>query len=244
MLQYRRLPLHGLINARDLGGFSTTCGVTKFGVLVRSEVPAALTPEDLSFLKNYGVKYDVDLRSKKECVSAPDVLARENWLTYVNIPMYDENAAKGICIGDEKDAKFSWADHYVRMIECSKDWILEVLTVLEKANGCVIFHCATGKDRTGLITMALLGLCGVSDEDIISDYSVSSIFLQPIFREMLSDGKAQSLDDPFFSTAPENMALLLNYINSKYGDIPAYLKYCGVSDTIIGSLQNRFVQNS
>jgi len=241
MLQYRRLPLSGLMNVRDLGGFSVKGGATKFGVLVRSEVPSALSASDLEFLKEYGLKHVIDFRSENECMEIPDILSNEDWITYINMPIYDEMAAKGISV--EKNKSFCWVDHYIRLIEHSKSWILDVLTAIEKTDGCVLYHCATGKDRTGLITMALLGLCGVAEEDIIADYTVSSIYLKPFYNKLLDEGKVDSLDNPFFSTAPENMCHLIKYINSEYGDIPSYLNSCAISDTTLASLKRRLIQN-
>jgi protein-tyrosine phosphatase len=36
--------------------------------------------------------------------------------------------------------------------------------------GCVVFHCAGGKDRTGLLALVLLTLAGAAPEEIIADY--------------------------------------------------------------------------
>lgn len=241
MTNYRRLPVKGLMNARDLGGFAVSGGVTKFGVFVRSDVPADLTQEDKLLLKKYGLKSVVDFRSSKECSAKPDVLSGEAWVSYINIPMYDEAAAKGICTSDKK---FCWADHYIRMVESCRSWMREVITVLSKSESCVLFHCATGKDRTGLAAMALLGLCGVSDYDIAADYSVSGIYLQPLCEKLLKEGKINSLDDPFFSTSPENMLRLTAHINKEYGGICSYLESCGISKETLLSLKNRLVQKA
>lgn len=45
------------------------------------------------------------------------------------------------------------------------------------AGGCTLFHCRAGKDRTGVIAMLLLGLAGVSDEDIVADYAATQQYL-------------------------------------------------------------------
>jgi protein tyrosine/serine phosphatase len=39
----------------------------------------------------------------------------------------------------------------------------------------LLVHCTAGKDRTGLFVMLLLGLCGVDDEIIASEYDLSKI---------------------------------------------------------------------
>jgi len=238
----RRLPLKGLFNVRDLGGFCARDGVTRFGVFLRSDVPAFLTPEDVSYLKSYGLKSVLDLRSPGECETVPDILRSDSQIAYINVPMYDRAAAQGAreVISDSKP--FAWAEHYIRMVEENKGWMLEVLERLSEVSGCTLIHCATGKDRTGLVAMALLGLCGVSDEDIISDYSVSQIYLKPVYEKFISVGCQRTLDDPFFSTAPENMARLLEHINSVYGGVPSYLVSCGVTGKLSEKLLCRLIQ--
>ena len=45
-MHYRRLPLSGMNNARELGGWHTPEGMTQYGVFLRTEVPSAITEED------------------------------------------------------------------------------------------------------------------------------------------------------------------------------------------------------
>ena len=54
--------------------------------------------------------------------------------------------------------------------------------------GAVLFHCALGKDRTGIVAAMLLSLAEVDRLDIIADYQISNTYLQPMFRTMVEDG--------------------------------------------------------
>ena len=40
----------------------------------------------------------------------------------------------------------------------------------------VVIHCSHGKDRTGIISALILGICGVSDNDIVNNYIVNCQF--------------------------------------------------------------------
>jgi protein-tyrosine phosphatase len=242
----RRLPLDGLLNARDLGGYPSKDGMTRWGVFVRADVPASLTPRDLDFLRRYGITAVVDLRSDAELRQKPDRLAGETWLRYLHIPLLDGAPAgphkKSVPSAFEEG--FFWGTQYISMAESHKAWMRAVLEALAEAQGAVLYHCTTGKDRTGLISAALLGLCGVSDEDIIADYCISQCFLGPLYEELLSyipEGKIQSLRAPFFSTAPENMAVLLEHWRCRYGGIPGYLKDCGVSGETCARLKTKLL---
>lgn len=238
MQAYRRLPLAGLLNARDLGGYAFPGGVTHFGVFVRADVPTVLSDADLGFLRDYGLTTVVDLRGNHERRKTPDLFALVPWVHYQAIPLYDKTAAHGECL---EGRTFSWADHYIRMAEQNMDWLRAVLEALAEAPGCALFHCATGKDRTGLVAAALLGLCGVSDADIAADYSLSRIYLSPLVDAMYRAGRISSPEDPFFSTQPENMLNLLAHIRATHGGMAEYLRACGLSAETLSSLRERLI---
>ena len=50
------------------------------------------------------------------------------------------------------------------------DKVVETLKDNAEKRICTLFHCTAGKDRTGIVSMALLKSYGVSDEEIIEDY--------------------------------------------------------------------------
>ncbi|MFR3452293.1 MAG: tyrosine-protein phosphatase [Collinsella sp.] len=57
--------------------------------------------------------------------------------------------------------------------------IARVMTALDSdgAPGCALFHCRAGKDRIGRHRCSLLGLAGVSDDDIVADYAATQRYL-------------------------------------------------------------------
>ena len=73
-MEYRRLPLEGLTNARELGGWNTPDGgQTRHRVYLRTEVPNRVTEKDKQFLRDYGVVMDIDLRGSSELEDLPDL---------------------------------------------------------------------------------------------------------------------------------------------------------------------------
>ena len=50
------------------------------------------------------------------------------------------------------------------------DKVVETLRDNAEKGICTLFHCTAGKDRIGIVSMALLKSYGVSDEEIIEDY--------------------------------------------------------------------------
>jgi protein-tyrosine phosphatase len=247
-MQYRRLPLSGMHNARELGGWYTPEGLTQYGVFLRTEVPSAITEEDAAFLKDYGVRMDIDLRGASELESMPDKLADAPWCEYVHLPMFNRQVARGASAGGGPSqsyapSDFSWGVMYARMADNQKDWVRDVFEALGRCEGAAMFHCTTGKDRTGIVTALLLGLCGVAGEDIIADYCVSQVYLSWIYDSMKAklESEKAAAQDPFFSTAPENMEALLKHLHENYGGIPDYLRACGVSDELASKLKARLL---
>ena len=50
------------------------------------------------------------------------------------------------------------------------DKVIAVLKSNAEKGICTLFHCTAGKDRTGVVSMALLKTYGVADKVIINDY--------------------------------------------------------------------------
>ena len=65
----------------------------------------------------------------------------------------------------------------------TQEEIKEVMERIAERNGePIVFHCAVGKDRTGVIAMLLLRLAGVSEEVVAADYSVSAENMKSILK--------------------------------------------------------------
>src|SRR5262249_40502205 len=60
------------------------------------------------------------------------------------------------------------------------DRIARVVTLLADAEAPAVFHCAAGKDRTGVVSAIVLGLLGVPDEVIVADYAATRESLDAI----------------------------------------------------------------
>ena len=94
--------------------------------------------------------------------------------------------------------------------------------------GVILFHCSAGKDRTGLISMLLLNLVGVSDEVIIEDYALSEKYL--------------ALAMPTAYSKPETMEGTLIGLKETYGGAEGYLKSAGLSDATLAALKEKLIE--
>ena len=77
-------------NFRELGGYETMSGKKiKMHKLLRTGNLADLSPFDKQFLTDYGVKYDVDFRSKQEVDNQPDRVP--DGVEYIYDPVFSED---------------------------------------------------------------------------------------------------------------------------------------------------------
>ncbi len=272
MAHYKRLPLDGLVNARDLGGFPTDDGrITKYGVFVRSEVPKELSARDMAFLKAYGINLSLDLRSMAEAKAVPSALSNVDGITYISCPMMNEETAKaskkeeeggydneraaskakGGSAPPQSDKNFwdiDWVPVYAHILETGKDWVRRVFTVAAEWEGGIHYHCFTGKDRTGIFTALLLGACGVDDRDIMWDYSLSMTCLRPFYERMETgilftrEDGSPDFSRGFYRTAPETMEAVLLYLQDRYGGVVGYIEGCGVSGETVSRLRSKLTE--
>jgi protein-tyrosine phosphatase len=189
----RRLTWDACYNIRDLGGYATARGATRWGVYVRGDSLIRLSPTGCAALRNYGIRTIIDLRSSHEHTSGAHPFSAGSGFghpLYRAMPLFDES----------NDEAMSWvsaartlAELYETMLHYFPAQIVAVMRSLANApSGGVLFHCHAGKDRTGLIAMFLLAIAGVNDETIIADYAVSDQFLGPLYDQIL----AQYINQP------------------------------------------------
>lgn len=176
------------LNLRDLGGV-LALQVTK-GLFLRSGKLSILTSEECKALCNkFNIKYVIDLRTPIESAEYPDPLPEG--VDYLQIPLL-KDAAVGITHETGSDAMtiikrlrknpeklkemvpdFKALYKTVVTDEYSRSQLDKIVTTLKdnaEKGICTLFHCTAGKDRTGIVSMALLKSYGISDEEIIKDY--------------------------------------------------------------------------
>lgn len=127
------------------------------------------------------------------------------------------------------------------------NWVKTAFDIIADTEGCTLFHCFAGKDRTGLVAMLLLGLVGVSDEDIMQNYSVSYDFIKdnPKIKEIIEkdiENFGEAAIGKYHATPPSKIKHGIDYISENYGTTENYLLACGVSRENLDKIKNRFVE--
>jgi protein-tyrosine phosphatase len=238
----RRLAWEGLLNARDLGGYPAAEGrETRWGAVVRSDSPAALTPAGRQALIGYGVRCIVDLRLPEEVADRPNPFAEPDThgIAYTNVSFIDPAAAPPQDVA-------TLADDYKRMLDRFHPAVSAVMAAIARApEGGVLVHCAAGKDRTGLVSALLLGLVGVQSQTIAADYALTAECLRPREQAWLDNGPGERAEREALlaRVAPtaEVMLEVLDHLVDRYGGVEAYLLHAGVAPADLDRLRARLL---
>ena len=131
-------------------------------------------------------------------------------------------------------------DYYVIIAEDMGDRLVQIMRILLECSGLTLFHCAHGKDRTGVVAAILYLLAGASREDIIKNYAISYEYL----RDFLAPSIAKLPDNMkhILKSDAHNMETFLNYIDSKWnGEVANLLLANGLTETEISSLKAKII---
>lgn len=172
----RRIGLRTLFNVRDLGGYATADGRrVRWGRVFRADGlhRVAAHPGDAARVTALGLRTVVDLRTIAEVERTGGYTSADLELDWWHHPVlsrtWDEDRLEP---GDDPVAFL--AARSLEMIESGGGAIASVVALLSGDESLPLaFHCAVGKDRTGVVAAVVLALLGVPDEVIAHDYGLS-----------------------------------------------------------------------
>ena len=240
----RQIEFEKVINFRDIGGYRTRDGRSvAWRRVFRSGEFRNLTQNDFKRLTcELGVVSVIDLRSGPELENNGKGLLEGSEIKYCNIAFMTD---------DDPGANASRYEHCTNMGEFylemarQKDYgkrIIEALEVIaDSGNHPLVFHCAVGKDRTGILAAILLNLLGVEEDDIIQDYTLSEPYMDELLARLKNNPQKSDppldIPDYFWKASPESMELFLTTLRRDYGSIEGYLESMGMEPSLTERLE-------
>lgn len=117
-------------------------------------------------------------------------------------------------------------------------------------NGAALWHCHTGKDRTGIAAGLILDVLGADWDTILCDYECSNLFYRSDLEEiellLRGRGIEEEILPPLCGFAGVHAPMLENawkYMDRKWGGALGYLTAgCGVSADEIAALRERYIE--
>jgi protein-tyrosine phosphatase len=219
-------------NFRDLGGIPTKDGTRiRPGLIFRSGDLSMLDAEDISVLEKLNLKTIADFRSDREIAKRPD---REIHTVRHSLHFPIEDAARELAMRlfDEKNAeglKQLLVDDYRRMIREHTDAFKGFFECLQDpAYYPLVFHCAAGKDRTGMAAWFLLSALGAPEEIIREDYLATNIYSKSFADKIVAKTSEQGMHGeiirPLLEVRNEYIGAALEVIEKEYGGMEKFLK--------------------
>jgi protein-tyrosine phosphatase len=232
----RLVALEGALNWRDLGGYPTADGrVTRWDRVYRSDGLDQLTDADLDLIADLGIKLVIDFRVDREVDENPSRLPDHPELRHKRLPIGGDevegrSVLETILAGDVRVYTVEeMAAVYERLLEDFAPSFGEVIThAADPANHPLVFHCTAGKDRTGLMAMLLLGALGVSDDDIVLDYELTTHYrsnkrVEILRPELEKHGVDVEAVRPFLTAQAPVMAATIKALKAGHETIEVFL---------------------
>lgn len=244
----RLIDLEGCLNFRDLGGYPTADGRRlAWRRVYRSDGLHRLTGGDVARLRDeLRVSDLIDLRSTAELELDGRGPLENEPMAFHHVPLFD--GGRPASFGGEMQRRveeMSLADRYYGLAEMAREPIARVVRIVAGSKGGSVYHCAAGKDRTGVISAVLLSALGVPDELIVADYALTQQNLDAIIERLHeSEGYRdmfEALPPDTLHAEPETMVTLLARFGDRYGSVTGYLESAGVGPEVIERLRDNLL---
>lgn len=133
---------------------------------LRSDCPTVLTRKEIKWLKDHNIVTIVDLRQPEECELKPCCLEKEKGFKYLHLPV----------TGGWDIPSPPTVEHIIETYkEMTNENTFSIADAIMSSPTNVMYFCAAGKDRTGVVSAIILHRLGVNEETIVKDYLESTI---------------------------------------------------------------------
>ena len=244
----RHIDLEAVHNFRDLGGYTAAGGRRlAWGRVFRADGLYRLTEADVARLAPLGLRTVIDLRTADELVERGTFPLDQHPVEFHHLSIIDRTW--------DVDEAEQWGDDqagflqskYHSMLKQGGDKVGAALRIISDADNCpVVFHCAAGKDRTGLVAGLLLSGLGVDDDTVAADFALSAaagartrawaVDKSPELTERFA-----TMPEVFYAAHPESIVGLLDDLRASHGSIRAFCRGIGVDDAHWARLEDHLL---
>lgn len=247
-MKIERLKLKKLNNTRDIGGLPLKDGrVIKKGLLYRSGKLYRLPKKTVCALEKLGISTIVDMRIGTEAREKPET--KIGGATYIHLPIITTATPE---ITDDEKMITTWMKEKNRLkgeFASAREYMLEVykkilfsdaesleslkkfFKILLETEGGILWHCAGGKDRTGIVSMLVEGVLGADEEAILADFMASGTFQKRKYafqkaglKVIPAYPKLKEILYAMMDCHEEYMTMALEEISSRYKSIENYCR--------------------
>jgi len=218
----RHIVLDGACNVRDLSwpfGTQRQSGMTR---IIRSAHLDGLSEHGRQSLTELRIGVVIDLRGRAEAAAAPSIEGMKR----VHLPieptvvaeLLKHHTAGTLTASSAVDVMEST---YRRFIMDHAEIFAQVFEQILTAERPVLFHCAAGKDRTGVVAALILTAVDAKPSVIMEDYLLSNQFYRsPVSRSEIPD----DVREVVLKVRPSYLEAAFSAMRDGWGGPEQYLK--------------------
>ncbi|MGY3778556.1 tyrosine-protein phosphatase [Isobaculum melis] len=270
----RNVDVPHMNNFRDMGGYATESGQhIKWGMLYRSDQICNANDAGLKALNQLGIRTIIDYRSLDEIEKYPNPTINPAVTTYHLDPnahaaelsaqfqasKEDEDKNLIASIIEQKN-KGALVDRYDIVMEQYNNFVSKekskaafgkMLKVVANPEAAPIDqHCRGGKDRTGFGAMLVLGVLGVSKEEIVADYMLTyqnrvkrNETKMALYKKLTQDEDVLNYLYSLIETRAEFIETSYDKIIKEYGTMSHYATTeLGLTDVDIANMKMLYLE--
>ncbi|MEV5548295.1 tyrosine-protein phosphatase [Streptomyces sp. NPDC052309] len=262
----RHIALQGAVNVRDLGGYRTEQGrQVRYGQVYRGDSLSELTDSDVSTLAALGLRTVVDFRVPLEVEhDGADRLPEGVTLTSRSVNDLGLYARTIEAIGSKDPVRQQEmlgdgnAEELMRSIYRSfvtspgnRSRFAAVLRDIahRKQSAPLLYHCTSGKDRTGWMSYLLLRAVGVPSGTATRDFLLSNDFRREADRRTREGLRRAGLMEnpdllvPLQEVREDYLGAALDQMDDDYGGLDGYLREgLGLDTATLAKLRARLLR--
>lgn len=258
------LHVPNITNLRDLGGYPCADGKSLAkGHFFRSAGLSKLNEEDITILKELGLRIIVDLRSDLEAAKEPDIVPEFcEYYRYSGIVTMDDQTSTGDMDmtsavmammqgeGGLPNPMNYMIECYETMAEQSSAFRELFSLIINYPDKPLLFHCTAGKDRTGIAAALILLCLGAEEKTVMEDYLLSNDYrkaenesILAAVRSQLEDERVIKLMQMMLEVQPAFLKTFIEKVHALYGSWDNYFEQAlGLSAEQRLDIQKRYLQ--
>ncbi len=261
----RVLPLTGIHNFRDYGGYTLPGGGRlRSGILWRSGQHADASIDDLAAVDALALATVIDLRGNSEraaypCARGPGFAADVRWFdgeTAGQGGAVHQNAARDVRTRDDAMQAmtdlYAFMPHRPHLQAILRDYFLTLAGNAPDGDdmGGHLVHCFAGKDRTGFAVGLLHRLICVHADDMMADYMLTATAGNSAARiaagvASLRQRRPDAADDALatlMGVEPEWLGAAFATVDADFGGVERYAEtQLGVDSAMLDRIRARVI---
>ena len=247
--------VEGSHNLRDLGGLPAAGGKRiRNGLVFRSGSLERLTPVGVDQLLALGIGMIFDFRSASERDHAPTLWLADHdiarWQLGALASLGDPRPLLAQSLRSAEQTRTMMQGVYRDLPGSHRKSYSALFKALARNDHPILFHCAAGKDRTGVATALLFALLGTERVEIEADYQATNQVIDATTEMFLADPRNDAASSsprenwaPMMSADPAYLDTMFDAVLTAHGSVENYAgTVLGLSTSDIERLRSRLCE--